>query len=223
LWRCIFSDDLISPDVLIFAIGRSQDRDSKSQSLRRAANEGILMTERSFATWTGVVACVAMGALLSNAASAQSVTDPPPEAPSSAELVPPPADAPPKPPTPNLFGTIGKWMDDSLGQVTSGWNNARATDAAKGAADAARDAASTVMRIPTTSIVTGRGHCTRTASGGPDCQAATDALCRTKGFSAGTSLHVQSEEKCPVWGWVKGEKPVGRCGTETYVTSAMCR
>jgi hypothetical protein len=123
-------------------------------------------------------------------------------------------------------------MDDSLGQVTSGWNNAResvggfserATDAAKGAADAARDAASTMMRIPTTSIVTGRGHCARTASGGPDCQAATDALCRTKGYSAGSSLHIQSEEKCPVWGWVKGEKPVGRCGTETYVTSAMCR
>jgi hypothetical protein len=191
------------------------------------------MIERFFLTWNvGVLACVAIGALLPDAASAQSVSDPPPETPLSAEPVPPPPDGPPKPPAPDLFGTLGRWVDDSLGQVTSGWNNARetvggfgerATDAAKGAAGAARDAASTVVRIPTTSIVTGRGRCTRTASGGPDCQAATDALCQTKGYSAGTSLHVQSEEKCPVWGWVKGEKPVGRCGTETYVTSAMCR
>ena len=191
------------------------------------------MTERSFAIWNaGIIACVAMSALLSAAASAQSVTEPPPEAPVSAEPAPPPPDTPPNPAVPNPFGTLGRWIDDSLGQVTSGWNNARATvgdfseratDAAKGAADAARDAASTMVRIPTTSIVTGRGRCARTASGGPDCQTATDALCRTKGYSAGTSLHVQSEEKCPVWGWVKGEQPVGRCGTETYVTSAMCR
>jgi hypothetical protein len=48
-------------------------------------------------------------------------------------------------------------------------------------------------------------------------------LCRTKGYAAGSSVHIQSEQKCPVWGWINGEKPVGRCNTETYVTRAMCR
>jgi hypothetical protein len=141
-----------------------------------------------------------------------------------------PPDVQPPPPStpPGLFGAIGRWVDTSIGSVTSGFNSARdavggfgdqASEAAKGAADAA----SKVVRIPPTSLVTGRQHCIRTATGGPDCLAATEALCRSKGYSGGTSLHIQSEQKCPVWGWIAGEKPVGKCGTETYVTSAMCR
>jgi len=129
---------------------------------------------------------------------------------------------------PGLFGAIGHWMDTSIDTVTSRLNSARdavgglgdqASEAAKGAADAA----SKVVAIPKASIVTGRQHCIRTRSGGPDCEAATDALCRSKGYKAGTSLHIQSEQSCPVWGWIAGDKPVGKCGTETYVTSAMCR
>jgi hypothetical protein len=71
--------------------------------------------------------------------------------------------------------------------------------------------------------VTGRSRCRPSANGGPDCVAATDLLCRSKGYAGGTSLHIQSEQKCPVWGWISGAKPVGKCGSETYVTSAMCR
>jgi hypothetical protein len=140
-----------------------------------------------------------------------------------------PPEAQPAPPSrPGLFGAIGRWVDTSIGTVTWGWNSARdavgglgdqASEAAKGAADAA----SKVVRIPAASIVAGRQHCIRTATGGPDCLAATAALCRSKGYSGGTSLHIQSEQKCPVWGWIAGEKPVGKCGTETFVTSAMCR
>jgi hypothetical protein len=129
---------------------------------------------------------------------------------------------------PGLFGAIGRWMDTSIDTMNSGLNSARdavgglgdqAGEAAKGAADAA----SKVVAIPKTSIVTGRQHCIRTRSGGPDCDAATDTLCRSKGYKGGTSLHIQSEQSCPVRGWISGEKPVGKCGTETYVTSAMCR
>ena len=39
----------------------------------------------------------------------------------------------------------------------------------------------------------------------PDCEAASEVLCRTKGFTTGSSLHIQSEQKCPVWGWINGE------------------
>jgi hypothetical protein len=143
-----------------------------------------------------------------------------------------PADAPPGPPKPGVFGTIGRWLDDSIGSVAAGFGSAKETvgsigtqanDAAKGAAGAARDAAGAVARIPAGSLVTGRAHCVRTAGGGPDCPAAAETLCRVKGYTSGTSLHIQSEQKCPVWGWIKGEKTVGRCSTETYVTSAMCR
>jgi hypothetical protein len=134
---------------------------------------------------------------------------------------------------PGLFGTIGRWMDDSISNVTSGWSSAReavgglgtrAGDAAKGAAGAARDAAAAAAgAIAPGSLVSGRQHCIRAANGGPDCETATEMLCRSKGYAGGSSLHVQSEQKCPVWGWINGEKPIGKCSTETYVTRAMCR
>jgi hypothetical protein len=131
---------------------------------------------------------------------------------------------------PGLFSEIGRWLDDSLATVSAGWSSARDTvgglgsqagDVARGAAGIARDAATAV--IPPTAMVSGRAHCVRAANGGPDCQAAADALCRAKGFKSGSSLQIQAEQKCPVWGWISGEKPIGKCGTETYVTGAMCR
>ena len=152
------------------------------------------------------------------------MAEPQPEAP------PPPVEPPRPSSRPGLFSAMGRWIDESLATVSSGWSSARdavggiggqAGDVARGAAGAAREAATKV--IPPTSLVSGRTLCLRTANGGPDCQAATDTLCRSKGFTTGSSLHIQAEQKCPVWGWIAGEKPVGQCGTETYVTSAMCR
>jgi hypothetical protein len=177
--------------------------------------------------------CVA-ALLLAGTAAAQNAPAPQPRAAGEPQQQegPPPEAAPPQANRPGLFGTIGRWLDDSISGVAAGMSSARdtvgnigtqATDAAKGAASAARDAAATVARIPAGSLVTGRAHCMRTAGGGPDCAAATEVLCRAKGYTTGTSIHVQSEQKCPVWGWIKGEQTVGRCGTETYVTSAMCR
>jgi len=144
---------------------------------------------------------------------------------------PPPSAVPARPAQPGLFGTVGRWMDDSIGNMTSGWNNARsaiggwtgqAGEAAKGAAGAAKNAAANIGLSPTV-IVTGHTRCVPSATGGPDCALAAELLCRSKKYSGGTSLHIQSEQKCPVWGWISGQKPVGKCGTETYVTSAMCR
>jgi len=161
-------------------------------------------------------------------------TAPAPTAPAPTPLAPPaPGEAPAERSNPSgLLGAIGRFFDDSMDNMASGWNSARdavgdlggqATEAAKGAADAARDAAATVARLPGTSFVSGRQLCVRTGNGGPDCDAATEALCRSKGFTTGTSMHIQSEQKCPVWGWINGKQPIGRCGTATYVTSAMCR
>jgi len=184
-----------------------------------------------------VVALSLVGAAVAqNAPDPQSGVAPATDPPTQAAPPPPPPPVPPPPQQsqqpPGMFAAIGRWVDGTIGSVTTGLGDLGgqageaakgAAEAAKGAADAAKDAAATVVRFPATSIVTGRKACTRTASGGPDCTAATDALCRSKGYTTGTSLHVQSEQKCPVWGWISGQKPVGKCGTETYVTSAMCR
>jgi hypothetical protein len=182
--------------------------------------------------FAGVLILVAFAAHAQTAAPTSLGVAPgaPPQDSASAPPPAPPSAAAPKP---GLFGAIGRWMDDSLGNVTSGWGSAReavggignrAGDAAKGAAGAARDAAAAAAGVITpASLVTGRQHCIRSANGGPDCEAASVALCRSKGFTTGSSVHIQSEQKCPVWGWINGEKPVGKCNPETYVTSVMCR
>jgi hypothetical protein len=140
------------------------------------------------------------------------------------QAVPPAASAQPPANAPGLLSGIGRWFDQSIDNMTNGLNSARDTVGSLGdkAGEAARNAATTVTRIPTTPIVSGREHCVRTGNGGPDCGTAANVLCRQKGYSGGTSLHIQSEQKCPVWGWIAGDKPVGKCGSETYITSAVC-
>jgi len=138
--------------------------------------------------------------------------------------------APPKPrPEPGLFGMFGKWVDDTLSDVTSGVGNARGNldDAAGKAGDTAKDAADAaakVARIPLTSVVSGRQRCIAAPNQAPDCQAATDALCRDKGFKAGRSVEVQSAQKCPAQVWISGRSPAeGECTMETYVIRAVCQ
>jgi len=137
--------------------------------------------------------------------------------------------AQPPPPDPGVFGAIGKWVDDAMAGVTSGIGNARGTldEAAGRASDTAKDAAETagkVARIPLTSVVSGRQRCMPASNGAPDCQTATDALCRDKGFARGRSVDVQSAQKCPAQVWISGRQPAeGECTMETYVTRAVCQ
>jgi hypothetical protein len=135
----------------------------------------------------------------------------------------PPQAEPERRNAPGLFAAIGRFVDESISTVSSGIGSigAPAGDAVRGAAVAAKDAAT--LMIPPTAIVSGRIHCLRTQNGGPDCQAAANLMCQRKGYTTGSSLRVQAEQKCPVWGWIAGDKPMGKCTTETYLTSATCR
>ncbi len=70
-------------------------------------------------------------------------------------------------------------------------------------------------------MASGREVCPATAQGGPDCQAASDKLCQSKGFKSGKSLGTDSAYTCNVkQARADGRKP---CGTEYYVTSAFCQ
>lgn len=69
-------------------------------------------------------------------------------------------------------------------------------------------------------MASGRESCPLSASGGPDCQAATDKLCQSKGYKSGRSLATDSAYTCNVkQARAEGRKP---CGTEYFVTSAFC-
>jgi hypothetical protein len=98
---------------------------------------------------------------------------------------------------------------------------------AKGAIDAVTRLPATVglpqVGLPS-SMVTGRARCVAAANGAPDCLAATEALCKSKGFTAGNSLDIQSAQRCKAHVWLSGRAAEpSDCTTESFVTRAVCR
>jgi hypothetical protein len=116
-----------------------------------------------------------------------------------------------------------KSTNETLGHLGS-QTGAAAKDAAMGAVGTAKDAAGTLMGLPSARIVTGRERCVTAHNGVPDCRAAADAACRGKGFESGRSLDTQSTQKCPARVWLSGRFPSeGDCPLETFVTRAVCQ
>lgn len=96
----------------------------------------------------------------------------------------------------------------------------------------AKDAIDAVKRLPSSvalpqlpsAMVTGRERCVAAANGAPDCLAATEALCKSKGFKTGNSLDIQSARRCKAHVWLSGRPAeADDCTTESFVTRAMCR
>jgi hypothetical protein len=72
--------------------------------------------------------------------------------------------------------------------------------------------------------VTGRMGCPVSANGAPDCKAAADKLCQSKGHQEGKSLDTDAAEKCSAKVFLPGRKrEPGDCRTENYVTRALCQ
>jgi hypothetical protein len=143
-----------------------------------------------------------------------------------------------------MLDTVGRWFKDSFYRLGSNVEGARgtlgeigeratgaakdaagvATDAAKGTADAAKGAADAVARLPGTRVVEGKARCTVAANGAPDCRGAAEAVCRGKGFGAGSSLDIQSSQKCPARVWLSRRSPEpGDCETQSFVVRAVCQ
>ena len=138
----------------------------------------------------------------------------------------PPQASPQPSDSPGLIHELGKLFDKSLsalpslkstGETLDGLNT-RAKDAVKGAGDA-------LSRVAKPgSMVSGRVFCPGGANGTPDCKAAADWLCKTKGYKEGNSLNTDSAEKCSVKVMIPGrQRQAGDCHTDNYVTSALCQ
>jgi hypothetical protein len=181
-------------------------------------------------------AFASFGALLFAAPALAEGANPPPSDP------PPVIAAPPDPPqggvrllpTPQeTFGAIGKFIDQSISNVGAGVNagvkgagetlgatTSAAGDLAKGAADAA----GTVARLPGTNIVAGHELCALAPNGAPDCDGASLALCKAKGYARGSSLDITSAFKCPVQMYREGRAPNPQeCRDESFVSRAICQ
>jgi hypothetical protein len=174
-----------------------------------------------------------------------SPAQPEPAAPPSADVAPP-QNAPGS--APGFIDAFTRWMQESTAGFNAGtWGNTKGmsdaassaarttTDVAKGAAEAtrgaadvvtgvARDTAGALSRLPAARVAAGRERCTVAPNGAPDCRVAAETLCRQKGFSSGSSIDFETAEVCPssaaLARW-RGEPAT--CGTENYVTRALCQ
>jgi len=157
--------------------------------------------------------CVA-AALLACAAQAAAQPDQNPPVP----LQPPAViEAPPSPPATRLPTPAESF--NAIGRLFGG-----ATDAAGDVAKGVGDAAGTVARLPLTNVVNGKEMCVNAPNGAPDCAAASEALCRAKGFSRGASLDITSAYRCPAAFWAERREPNDReCVNEAFVSKAACQ
>jgi hypothetical protein len=173
-----------------------------------------------------------MLAAFASAATAQQPSAPPAMPPAVIQAQPVPPAPPPAAilPTPSeVFSGIGRFIDQSISNVNAGVKGGvdtlggvpgAATDIAKGMGDAA----GTIARLPGTNMVRGWERCAVAPNGAPDCEAATVALCKSKGFERGRSIDITSAHKCPAQVWLEGRQPaVGECKDESFVSQAVCQ
>jgi hypothetical protein len=151
-------------------------------------------------------------------ADAQTQTAAPPAGePPPASFAPQPGTAPPEAPPqpsgrPGLLDKLGDWLRDSAEDTQQ-----RIQDINKGTLD-------TLSNIPVAGLASGRALCPRAANGAPDCYAATEKLCKDKGYHTGRSLDTESAETCNPRIYLPGyQRKAGDCRIDTFVTRAACQ
>jgi hypothetical protein len=185
--------------------------------------------QRAVAPVAIVVLLMAAGAAWPQAAPppASALASPGVQAPAPEGTAPQPSEPATSPAPPanqdnsGLIHELGKMFDKlptlkSTGETIDDLNT-RAKDAAK-------DATDTLSRLAKPLMVSGRVACPGSANGAPDCKAAADKLCQTKGFKEGKSLTTDSAEACSAKVLIPGRtrKP-DDCRTDSYVTRALCQ
>jgi hypothetical protein len=133
-------------------------------------------------------------------------------APQPSEPAPPPDPAPKE--NPGLINEIGKLLEKPASLLPT----------LKSPKETIDDAAGALSRWTTSPGVKGRVACPVAANGAPDCKAAADKLCQSKGFKEGKSLDVDTARNCSAKALLSGRKPEeSECRTDTYVTRAVCQ
>jgi hypothetical protein len=129
---------------------------------------------------------------------------------------------PPPAVKPGFVYEFGHWWDSAHGGANGA---AQATqDALEHAAEATKDAATTIMQIPGGRFIEVHQRCAPAPNGAPDCRSAAAFACRAKGFHDGNPINVQSSQNCPPAIWMSGREPgPGECPQETDVLMVACR
>jgi hypothetical protein len=94
----------------------------------------------------------------------------------------------------------------------------------KDAAQATKDAATAVVKLPITRMFEFHERCLVAGNGAPDCQTTATNACRTKGFDSGQPLDISTSQECPARVMLSGRPPVeGECKDVTVILRAVCR
>lgn len=169
--------------------------------------------------------CAAALAMPSDVWSQQQVA---PQQPPPAAAIQP---APPQPErgNPGFIEEVGKalknsasGLKDAATGLTSRLPSAQGTldginSGTKGVADSLTNI---TPSLSAQSLVAGRAICPAAANGAPDCKAASDNLCKEKGYKEGRSVDIETAKKCSVQAYLSGG---GACQTENFVTRAVCQ
>jgi outer membrane biosynthesis protein TonB len=125
----------------------------------------------------------------------------------------------PAPENPGLINEMSKLIDKITPSIkgpgeTLNDLNARAKDAG--------DALSRLAKPG--SMVSGRTICPAGADGTPNCKAAADKLCQSKGYKDGKSLNTDSAQSCSAKVLIPGrQRKPDDCRTDNFVTTALCQ
>ena len=145
-------------------------------------------------------------------------------APSSQQPAAPPQPAPPpvERSNPGLVEEIGKLLKDSASGLRSTLPSPG--QALDGLNSSAKDATDGLKRLaPPLSgqtMASGRTLCPPAANGSPDCKLAAEQLCKEKGYGGGSSVDIESTQKCSAKAYFSGQSA---CRTENFVTRAVCQ
>jgi len=127
-----------------------------------------------------------------------------------------------------FIDTVSRWFSEQAGHVSSTFKGAgkeveKFGDKAGDTVNGAKGAADAVVRIPGTRVVSGHQKCVLAPNGAPDCNAAADAMCKTRGLASGKSLDMTTAEVCPPEVYLAGRRTGPGCTTDTFVSRALCQ
>ncbi len=141
--------------------------------------------------------------------------------PQAAEPAPSSTPEPPRRGNSGLVEEIGKLLKDSASGLSSTLPSPKeALDNLNAGAKGASDGLKRIAPRPSQAMVSGRALCPAAANGAPDCKAGAEQLCRDKGYQDGSSVDIESTQKCSVKAYFSGQ---GACRTENFVTRAVCQ
>jgi hypothetical protein len=155
-----------------------------------------------------------------------------PPAPQPGATVAPP---PPVVTAPGFLHQLGVWWNDGFADFNAKIKNAKdkleeinkspaTQDALQNAAQATKDAATAVVRLPATRVFELHDRCPVAGNGAPDCQAAATNACRGKGFASGQPLDISTSQDCPARVVMSGQPPVpNECHDDTVILRIVCQ